>query len=256
MKTIFTILLSAFCFVVLAGPFGLSPNLESGLVGWWNFNSFAIDSSGYGNNLTAIGSPLYYPGIVGGAASLNGTSQYFQIPSASIWKPTNSITLTGWWWATNTTGWDKIIVCDYRANGTWTTPYSAWDISISQGTSQGAPVNNSRQPGFVVATTGGVLHYICSTNVFSTNQWHFVAGTYDGTNLNLYIDGKSVAAPVTVTGPIDYGTGTNASIGRDSQYVSSPTEYLNGMIDDVRVYNRALAASEIQQLYNGGYGTP
>jgi len=83
----------------------------------------------------------------------------------------------------------------------------------------------------------------------STGTWHHVAvtlgtgTTYTGT---LYVDGVSVATNNAMTlRPSSIGNTANNWIGKSAW----PDPYLSGLIDDFRVYNRALSASEITMLY-------
>ncbi|MFZ0034844.1 MAG: LamG domain-containing protein, partial [Sedimentisphaerales bacterium] len=75
--------------------------------------------------------------------------------------------------------------------------------------------------------------------------WHHVAGTYDGTQLRLYVDGKLVTS-IMRTGVIATTTFT-VSIGRNSEATG---RLFNGTIDDVRIYHGALPTSEIVKLAN------
>lgn len=74
-------------------------------------------------------------------------------------------------------------------------------------------------------------------------NWHQVAMTYDGTNLRSFIDGVQTAIN-PVSGNL---TGIAQEIGR---YLSN-SYAANGLIDDVRIYNRALSADEVSRLYQG-----
>ena len=76
------------------------------------------------------------------------------------------------------------------------------------------------------------------------NQWAYLVMTYDGANTRLYINGQATA--------VSPNTGAIAN-ALYPIYIGSwlgTTDWFNGLIDDVRVYNRALSAAEIQALYN------
>ena len=76
------------------------------------------------------------------------------------------------------------------------------------------------------------------------NTWTHLAATYDGATMRLYVNGVQVASRAQ-TGTI--ATSTNPlQIGGDSLY----GQYFAGMIDEVRVYNRALSVTEIQTDMN------
>lgn len=104
--------------------------------------------------------------------------------------------------------------------------------------------------GTLQFTRSGVT--IESSYDLGTNQWYLVTATYDGINLRMYVDGKSVSDPVA-SGSIS-SSSTPFLIG--AQYNSgSISHYFNGQIDDVRIYNYALSAAQVRKLYNGGFST-
>ena len=209
---------------------GIMP-VASGLVGWWNFDegsgTTAADSSGNNNTGTLINSPTWTTsGRINGALTLNGTNQYVDVPYSS------SIDLTG----TNLT-------------------IAAWvNISAVNGDYQAIFGKDFQYRLLLGANLSSFLFQInSSTNAFSNTfaaltfrTWHHVAVTYNGTTVNFYLDGQNVGSvamtqSITSTGVYDAGIGNSFT----SYY------FLEGSIDDVRVYNRALSAKEVWQLYNG-----
>lgn len=80
-------------------------------------------------------------------------------------------------------------------------------------------------------------------------NWHHVAGTFDGTNVKLYLDGKEVASAQTedgiVAGPNQVGIG--ADVTYDAQNPNVPDTF-KGTIDNVRIYDRALSADELNDI--------
>jgi hypothetical protein len=84
------------------------------------------------------------------------------------------------------------------------------------------------------------------TVLVKTNQWYHVALTYDGNTTKMYIDGqlkdsKTRSGPFTPNAYDVYLGKSNSSIY---------PYYLNGVIDEIRIYNRALCSGAIQQLSN------
>lgn len=87
---------------------------------------------------------------------------------------------------------------------------------------------------------------ITSSGSINNNIWHHLVGTYDGSTVKLYIDGTSAGSTAEAgTGVIYYQPG-GIAIGRDGD---NPGKYFSGLIQDVRIYNRALSDSEINTLY-------
>jgi hypothetical protein len=73
-------------------------------------------------------------------------------------------------------------------------------------------------------------------------RWHHVAGTYDGTTMRLWYDGEMVASSTNQTGVIQNNLGVPFTVGGNGPWY--------GLIDEVRVYNRALDTNEITRLFN------
>jgi hypothetical protein len=96
---------------------------------------------------------------------------------------------------------------------------------------------------------------LSSTQVTSFDIWYHVVATYhyvaDGTSvMNMYVNGVQDATQITTAhGPINTTTAP-LTIGVDNY--ADPTRFFAGTLDDVRIYNRTLSASEVQQLYNLG----
>ena len=94
-----------------------------------------------------------------------------------------------------------------------------------------------------------------ATSLVSDGKWHHLFTVVDRTaqTQTLYVDGISVASSsiATVTGSVD--NANQIRIGTNSGGTGS--SFFNGMIDDVRVYDRALSPAEVQALYNSVAGT-
>ena len=216
--------------------------VKSGLVGWWTFDgsdisgTTATDKSGNGNNGTLMSSPLKTIGKLGQALSFDGSATYVNINSSSSLNLGNTFSLCAWVYLNTTTNAASIVSKQYTGSGK--VPYA-----LGLGLNGGDTTN--LQFGFYNAAWS----LVNETGVFPTKVWKHVCGTWDGTTASLYIDGalNNAATP----------SGTSADnanaiyIGRrhDSFY-GSP--YFDGKIDDVRIYNRALSASEVKQIYGEG----
>jgi hypothetical protein len=83
--------------------------------------------------------------------------------------------------------------------------------------------------------------------VLTTGVWYQIAGTYDGTTLKTYVNGV-LDRQISVSGSMD-STSYTLNLGKTADGTAN---YFNGLIDDARVYNRALSAAEIAAMYNGG----
>jgi hypothetical protein len=219
----------------------------SGLVGWWKLDetsgTSAADSSGNANTgtLKPTGGP--YPtwttsGKINNALTFNGTTQYVEVNDAasldlSLWTVSAWVNLSALPSASN-----EIIVG--KNTGASNPNY---EIDVSNGGSDSCSAGIQWMVFF--HTTAGIHHSACyiPTPAIATGTWYLITGTWDGTNLTLYVNGVSVATSVPGAVP-DSSSGEKLDIGQDYYY----GRYFPGTIDDVRVYNRALSPAEIAKL--------
>jgi hypothetical protein len=87
--------------------------------------------------------------------------------------------------------------------------------------------------------------YITGVTTLSTGVWHSVCLTYDGTNINLYVNGAANAAPVAKSEALNTATDV-AEFGKEA----ADGEYWDGYIDDARIYTEALTLAQVQSLHN------
>jgi len=198
----------------------------AGLVGWWtmdgaNMVSNVKDSSGNGNNGNLVGfgatSSAVVAGKIGQALKFNGSTSYVNVPTISI---PSDITVSAWVFSQNFNQ-NGMIVEKEPVNTDWELFF---DSNLEwRGGSANAPVS-------------------CSNP--SNNKWHMISATQTGTSVRVYKDGVQCNSGSFTA--IQNGA-TAIQIGRyNSGY------YFNGSLDDIRIYNRALSAQEVAQLYNMG----
>jgi fibronectin type 3 domain-containing protein len=198
----------------------------SGLVAAYAFDegsgSTVTDASGNGNNGTLTNATWATTGKYGKALSFNGTTALVTIPNSASLQLSSGMTLEAW-------------VNPSTVNGNWRDViYKANDNFYLEATS----TNSSRPDGGLIA--GGSYADAFGTAALAANTWSFLTETYDGTTLRLYVNGTQVASTAH-TGAIT--TSTNPlQIGGDSLY----GQHFAGMIDNVRIYNTALTAAQIQ----------
>jgi glucose/arabinose dehydrogenase/chitodextrinase len=203
------------------------PPPVGGLVAAYAFNegsgTTVNDASGNGNNGTITGATWTPAGRFGAALSFNGTSNLVQIPASSSLNLALAMTLEAWIFPTAAqSGWRTIVQREA----------DAYFLNASNG-------NGPLLPGGG-GTFGGNIGYASGAVANPVNAWTHVALTYDGSMLRLYVNGVLVVSEAQ-TGGIQ--TNTNPlSIGGNGPY----GEFFQGVIDDVRVYNRALSQAEIQ----------
>jgi len=220
-----------------------SNNLNKGLAGFWLMNEGGGDKiqdlSMNGNKGTLVGmahppTPAsgWNPGRKGVGLNFDGGNDYVDAGNAASLNITNAITIEAWVKTTTITAQRNIIM---KGGGTATN----YGIDI------GSIAGKLRFFGYASGVAKGII--LAGGTVIDDGIWHHIAGTFDGTNWIIYRDGvvdnsKVDAATLTPT------TETLQIGARQS------TGYFDGSIDEVRIYNRALSASEIMELYINPYG--
>jgi RHS repeat-associated protein len=195
----------------------------SGLISWWTADGNAQDVLGVHNGTLENGATIV-PAFNGQAFSFNGVSSYVNLGN---WAPGNAWTIEAWVNPSALTPGLHMI-----AGGI--DPCSDWAISLTNGQ-------------FGVKTRYNVVD--CSQTTVSplpvsTNTWYHVVGTCDGSTARIYVNGVlQNSAPV-----INYSANT-ADVGIGGSPFEGQGSF-SGLIDEVAVYNRALSATEIGNIYN------
>ena len=180
--------------------------------------STVADGSGNGNDGTVVNTTWAAAGKYGKALSFNGTSARVTIPDSASLHLGSAMTLEAWVNpATTTAVWRDVI-------------YKGDDNYYLEGTSD----TGGRPAG------GGTFGHVYGTSALPVNTWTHLAVTYDRATIRLFVNGIQVSS-LAATGAIASSTNP-LSIGGDSIY----GQYFSGLIDDVRVYNTALTAAQIQ----------
>jgi len=209
--------------------------LTTGLVGMWSFNgqdvagNIAFDRSGQGKNGTISGATLD-SGKVGQALSFDGVDDYVNIPDPNLVEGLTAMSVSVWA-KSNTT---------VTANGRGI-------VAQSYGTSGATFIlflRNIDNIAFQVDTGVSVIAD-ANTDLPDTN-WHHYVGVYNGSNVLLYVD-----SVLQTSQPVQTGT-TTASTNPVTIGAYDSTRNWDGLIDEARIYNRALGAEEIKRLYNLG----
>ena len=205
------------------------PPPTAGLVGAYSFDNGAgtatPDLSGTGNNGTISGATWTTSGRHGGALSFDGVNDWVTVPDAASLDLTTGMTLEAWVNPVSLApaAWSTVLMKERPGNLSYTL-YANGNTNRPEG------------HGFI----GGVDRLVTGTSQVPAGTWTHLAVTYDNANLRLYVNGGLVST-VARTGGMEVGTGV-LRIGGNGVWAG---EYLNGRIDEVRVYSRALSAAEI-----------
>jgi hypothetical protein len=204
---------------------------SANLVGAWGFDdgsgTTATDASGRGNNGTVTGATWTTGGKFGGALSFDGVSNWVTVPDADSLDLTTGMTMEAWVKPTAIgTAWRSVMLKEQPASLIY---------ALYAGDSSGRAATD-------VFTTSDIGLRGTAKTALST--WTHLAATYDGTTLRLYVNGVQ-ATTKAISGSIRASTGA-LRIGGNSVW----GEWFAGLIDEVRLYNRALTATEIQADMN------
>jgi chitodextrinase len=201
-----------------------------GLVAGYSFDEGSgvtvADASGNGNVGTVSSATWSSAGHFGGALSFNGTSSLVTVPDSGSLDLTGAMTLSAWVRPSALGGWRTVLLKEDIGGVTSGQPYALYAET------------NSSKPLAMAFTTGEVRAFGPAQLPLST--WTHLAATYDGSQLRLYVNG-ALAGTQPMTGAMPASSGA-LRIGGNSIW----GEYFAGAIDDVRLYSRALSASEIQ----------
>ncbi|MDX6411697.1 MAG: hypothetical protein QOE91_1213, partial [Gaiellaceae bacterium] len=209
---------------------GSPPPPPSGLVAAWGFNegsgSSVADASGKGHVGTLSSTSWSAAGKFGGALSFNGSSSWVTVADASDLDFSSALTLEAWVRPSVLSGWRTVLFKE-RPGGI------VYSLYANQ--SAGRPVGQ--------VWLGSELNAV-GPAALGLNAWSHVASTYDGSTLRLYVNGALVSS-TAVSGTLAASSGV-LRIGGNGVW----GEWFAGLIDEVRVYNRALSAGEIQTDMN------
>ncbi len=236
--------------LALTGQVQAQSFLTNGLVAYYPFNGNANDASGNGNNGTPINVTLAPDrfGVPNACYSFNGTNSHVDVGSSiQLGKPHDAMAISVWFLLGNVFNphfdADFVLVSDYSGpDGHVTGDYSFFgEINFQHygGVTNLLFMDRSYPPASAT---------VYSPAVVNDNRWHSCTVVVDGQGtISIYIDG-ALSAQGAYDSSLDYTHGQFWRIGAD-QWNNQLWNVLNGFIDDVRFYNRALSSSEVAQLY-------
>ena len=204
---------------------------SAGLVAWYPFNGNANDESSNNNNGTVVNSELTTDreGNSNKAYIFTGNGSYINAGNSSSFNLTDAITLSVWVYPNAING-DQGIISKMDTN-----QGASYDLII---TPQGKVRWLEIGP------------FLYSNSSLNTEQWSHILVTFDSTTLSkkIYINGTLDAESTSNTSQIPVNS-SNFFIGAH-QPTNVPNWSINGKIDDIGVWNRALSQSEVLQLYS------
>ena len=184
--------------------------------------SAAADWSGNGNNGTTSGT-TWTTGVYGNAASFDGTSDRINLPALGTFYNAG---FTYEAWVRKSSSKKDVMVL-----GTWVAAQSGGPMIW---------IDHAAGRYYLTLGGGSIGTYLDSGRSPTVGQWEHIAATYDGSTARFYVGGVEVASK-TYTGVVG-----SSNTWRMGAYESTPTGFFDGQIDNVRIYDRALSAGEIQ----------
>ena len=217
---------------------GSMANTYGTLTSFWTFNSQnGQDSSGNLSNGTPINSPVFSTDVPfstsGNAYSVQFTgSNRIEVPSSAIINPGNELTVAFWMKSgTNGYGYGRLISKDGES-----TSSPGWLVQRN---------NGGTSIAIRLDTSAGANQMTTITNVLD-NTWHYIAFVVNNGSVTAYKDGALVTTRTYNVGGGFMNTGVPLEIGSGN----AGSGLLTGMVDEVRLFDAALSASQISALYN------
>ncbi|MEN8220402.1 MAG: LamG domain-containing protein, partial [Pseudomonadota bacterium] len=206
---------------------GAMADLSDGLVAYYAFDGNAQDESGNGNHGTVHGATLTDDrfGNLKSAYEFDGSNDYIEAPT----NFTHTTFTVGAWIKLKTHQCYGGIVDGY---------HNKWEFVMDCQA-------GGKKLEFAEWKSGGGYNEHRASSTLNTSQWYHVAVVIDNTSGSFYINGQFDST----------FTMTASALTPVSKFIigaslSGTAQYFNGNIDDIRIYNRAISKSEIQQLYH------
>ena len=216
--------------VILMGLAQVALSQNVGLVAYYPLNGNANDASGNGNNGTVNGGITWvadYNGNAGKAAHFNGTNGYISIPnSPSLQIGYNRMTIT--------------LLFNCEATPQITAPFIGKNNTSNEPAQYTLQLNPLTQIHFGITDSSNNMQWGHKDYEFQYNHWYALAATWDGDTVRIYVDGALVSSSALKT-PMK-SDNHPVEIGRDT---GGLTDWYQGTMDEIRIYNRALSGAEI-----------
>jgi hypothetical protein len=200
------------------------------------------DSHG-SNDLTDNNTVGTASGIINdGANFVASNTEYFNASNSAFDFTGTEMSISFWYKATSfraSPGSDRLFQ-NWSTSGT----FQGWFLNISNA--------GAKKARFVMATGTSSFEEITATTAYVEDTWYHVVFVYNGTDLRIYRNGTLDCTPVAVTANLRASATTPFRIAANESLAAN--QYCNGVLDEAGIWDRALTAAEVTELYNGGAG--
>lgn len=198
---------------------------QTGILADYPFEGDANDVSGQLNDGQVLGAEPTYDrfGEPNAAFSFNGVDSYIELPEVDYFGSSDQLTVSWWVNPANTSGVTGV---------------------LNFGNMLAQVIDGVLYTNLYFSGSGDVV----GSTSLNLDEWQHLTLTYDGVNTRLYKNGSEVGV-TALSGAVDSrGSGTPSTIGT----INGSADFFDGDIDDIKVYNRPLSASEVDELYRTG----
>lgn len=203
---------------------------EDGMAAFYKFDGDLADSSGNGNNGTAVGNITFVPGINGNAAAFDGSS-YIEVPDSASLDLTKTFSISVWVYKDFNSLQNKAPIVTKQSDQVIKQyPYNFFD--------------KLQQPNLSLGITTGAKE-TDSRVIVDMHKWELLTYTYDGSTVTLYVGGENKYS-------MPYNNELLVSTGKlfIGKMFMSKDYYYKGYMDDLRIYNKTLSSGDVTKLYN------
>jgi len=206
-------------------------NTNTRLVAAFGFNegTGTTVNSTVGGMTGTISGATWTTGKYGGALSFDGVNDWVTVADSAGLDLTTGMTLEAWVQPSAINSWETVMLKEDGSE----LAYALY------GDNNGNDTGGPRRPGAWIHE-GSTSYSTIGNSQLVVGQWAHLAATYDGSSLRLYVNGV-LASTTSVAGSINVSSGV-LRIGGNNVW----GEFFNGLIDEVRIYSRALSQTEIQ----------
>ncbi|MEN3333738.1 MAG: hypothetical protein V7641_3103 [Blastocatellia bacterium] len=230
---------------------------NDGLAGYWPLNGNADDLAGPNDGTLEVDVEPFFISTTFADGSIrevmtspDNHDNNVHVSGAASLNITQAITLEGWCYFYDIGG-DQAWIIQKEIDGEFNNPWYVYRLSINNSDNDTGVFTFSVAINGTDANDNPVSYKYVSVSSSSllaaTNQWYYVAGTFDGSELCLYVNGQPIGKQKLST--LSTAILTPATIGTSGQPVKMGGDSFYGQLAEVRIWNRALSSSDILAHY-------